>query len=164
MNASVEAIKQFRKANKLMRLAFRKNGPKSFKRGQGALLDVLLKNDGITQRELVEKLGMSRKALKDIVKKAERNGYITIGEGKKERTYTVSLTAEGKKLAEKHMAAQDRTADEILSCLSDEEIKQLNAITEKLVLSFKDQGISAKKKGYKQHRHRHGHCQRRHQR
>lgn len=162
MNASVEAIKQFRKANKLMRLAFRKNGPKSFKRGQGALIDVLLKEDGMTQRDLVEKLCISRKALKDIVKKAERNGFVTIGEADGERTYTVSLTDEGKKVAQKHLEAQDRAADEILSCLTDEEKQQLDAISEKLIVSFKEQGICAKKKGHKHHRHHHGHCQRRH--
>lgn len=153
MNASVETIKKFRKANKLMRLAFRKNGPKSYKRGQGALIDVLLKQDGMTQRELVEKLGMSRKALKDIVKKAERSGFVAIGKADAERTYTVSLTDEGKKVAKKHLEVQDKVADEILSCLTDEEKQQLEAISEKLIVSFKEQGICAKRKGYKAHRH-----------
>ena len=78
MNESTKTLAQLKKASKLVRLAFRKNGPKSFKRGQGALLNALVENDGITQRELVCILGLNRGDLKDIVKKAARNGYVTI--------------------------------------------------------------------------------------
>ena len=49
MNEAAKSLAQMKKANKLVRLAFRKNGPKSFKRGQGALLQALLVDDGATQ-------------------------------------------------------------------------------------------------------------------
>ena len=120
MNEAAKSLAQMKKANKLVRLAFRKNGPKSFKRGQGALLQALLVDDGATQRDLTKTLGMNRSNLKDIVKKAERNGYVTIE-----------------------------------SCLSAEEVAQLDAITEKLILAMKDKGICGKKKGYKVRRKRH---------
>ena len=68
--------------------------PKSYKRGQGALLNALVDNDGTTQRELVKILGLNRSELKDIVKKAERNGYVTIEDAEGERTYAVKLTDE----------------------------------------------------------------------
>ena len=42
MNESTKTLAQLKKASKLVRLAFRKNGPKSFKRGQGALLNALV--------------------------------------------------------------------------------------------------------------------------
>ena len=48
MNEAAKSLAQMKKANKLVRLAFRKNGPKSFKRGQGALLQALLVDDGAT--------------------------------------------------------------------------------------------------------------------
>ena len=118
MNQASQTLAQLKKASKLVRLAFHKNGPKSYKRGQGALLNALVDNDGTTQRELVKILGLNRSELKDIVKKAERNGYVT---------------------------------DDIIGCLSEEEIAQLNAITEKLILSMKDKGINGKKKGRKAH-------------
>lgn len=153
MNEAATTLAQLKKASKLTRLAFRKNGPKSYKRGQGALMNVLLANDGATQRELVKILGWDRGALKDTVKKAERNGYVTIGDHEDKHTYTVSLTDEGKKIAEKRVAANDKTADEILECLSAEEVVQLNAITEKLILGIKDKGVNGKKKGRKAHHH-----------
>ena len=40
-------------------------------------------------------------------------------------------------------------------CLSVEEVAQLDAITEKLILAMKDKGICGKKKGYKVRRKRH---------
>ena len=158
MNEATATLAQLKKASKLTRLAFRKMGPKSYKRGQGALMNALLENDGATQRELVKILGWDRAALKDTVKKAERNGYVTIGDHEDKHTYTVSLTDEGKKIAEKRVAANDKTAEEILECLSAEEVAQLNAITEKLILGIKDKGVNGKKKGRKAHHHHCCHC------
>lgn len=158
MNEATATLAQLKKCSKLTRLAFRKNGPKSYKRGQGALMNALLANDGATQRELVKILGWDRSALKDTVKKAERNGYVTIGDHEDKHTYTVSLTDEGKKIAEKRVAANDKTAEEILECLSAEEVAQLNAITEKLILGIKDKGVNGKKKGRKAHHHHCCHC------
>lgn len=158
MNEATATLAQLKKASKLTRLAFRKNGPKSYKRGQGALMNALLANDGATQRELVKILGWDRSTLKDTVKKAERNGYITIGDHEDKHTYTVNLTDEGKKIAEKRVAANDKTAEEILECLSAEEVAQLNAITEKLILGIKDKGVNGKKKGRKAHHHHCCHC------
>lgn len=155
MNEAAKSLAQLKKANKLVRLAFHKNGPKSYKRGQGALLRALLENDGATQRELVKTLGMNRSNLKDVVKKAQRNEYITIESVDEPRTYAVKLTDLGRELAEKRVAANDRTADEILSCLTAEEVKQLDAITEKLIVAMKEKGISGKKKGYKVRRKKH---------
>lgn len=158
MNEAAATLAQLKKASKLTRLAFRKMGPKSYKRGQGALMNALLENDGATQRELVKILGWDRSALKDTVKKAERNGYVTIGDHEDKHTYTVSLTDEGKKIAAKRVAANDKTAEEILECLSAEEVAQLNAITEKLILGIKDKGVNGKKKGRKAHHHHCCHC------
>ena len=39
--------------------------------------------------------------------------------------------------------------------MSAEEVAQLDAITEKLILAMKDKGICGKKKGYKVRRNRH---------
>ena len=146
MNEAAKSLAQMKKANKLVRLAFRKNGPKSFKRGQGALLQALLVDDGATQRDLTKTLGMNRSNLKDIVKKAERNGYVTIESIDQPRTYAVKLTDLGRELAEKRVAANDKIAEDIISCLSAEEVAQLDAITEKLILAMKDKASAARRR------------------
>jgi DNA-binding MarR family transcriptional regulator len=161
MNNYSKTLVQMKKAGKLVRLSQRKNGPKSYKRGQGALLRVLLDNDGTaTQRELVVALGMNRGMVKDIVRKAERNGYVTIEDAGEKKLYKVKLTDDGCKLAEKHEAAQDKAAEKILSALTDEECAQLDAISEKLIVSLKEAGVDGKKKGHKAHRKhkKHRHC------
>lgn len=149
MTEATKTLAQLKKTSKLTRLAFHKNGPKSYRRGQGALLNVLLEHDGETQRDLVKVLGVDRGELKGVVKKAERNGYVTIGDAEAARTYTVNLTEEGRKVAEKRVAANDKAATDIIECLSADEVAQLNAITEKLILSMKDKGVNGKKKGRK---------------
>jgi len=149
MNDALNTLVKMKKAAKLVRLAQRKNGPKSYKRGQGALLRVLLEKDGATQREFVSTLGMNRSALKDIVRKAARNGYVTIEEAGEKKLYAVKLTDEGRALAEKREAAQEATAEKILAALSDDERAQLDAISEKLIVSLKEAGIDGKGKGRK---------------
>ena len=159
MNEATKTLAQLKKAGKLVRLTFRSKGPKSYRRGQGALLKALAENDGATQKDLVRALGCDRARLKDVVKKAARNGFVTIEGSDEKKTYNVFLTDEGKKIAAKRDAVNDEVAKDILSCLTGEEIDQLNAITEKLILSAKDAGVSGKKKGRKMRKHhRKGHA------
>ncbi len=158
MSPLTKTLAQNKKATKLVRLAQRKNGPKSYRHGQGALLRVLLENDIVTQHDLVIALGCNRSEVKGVVKKAVRNGYVTIVDDEAPKTYRVVLTDEGRAIAEKREQANDRASEEILSCLSPEEIEQLDAINEKLIVSLKEQGIDGKKKGYRARRrnaHRH---------
>lgn len=152
MNDSAKTLAKMKKAGKLVRLAQRKNGPKSYKRGQGALLRTLLENDGVSQRELVSKLGLNRASLKDVVRKARRNGYVVTEKTDEKKLYTVTLTDEGRKLAEKHETAQNEAANQIMSALSADEAAQLDAICEKLITSCKEAGVDGKKKGRKHHR------------
>ena len=160
MNDYAKTLAKMKKAGKLVRLSQHQNGPKSYKRGQGALLRALLEADGCaTQRELTAILGVNRKMLKDIVRKAQRNDYVTIEEAEGKKTYAVKLTDEGRKVAEKHEKAQDKIAEQILATLTDEERAQLDAINDKLIVACKEAGIDGKKKGHKAHKHghRHGH-------
>lgn len=159
MTNELETLRRMKKADKLVRLAFRKNGPKSYKRGQGALVATISQMGGsATQKELVQKMGISRGALKDIVRKAQRNEYVAIEDAEEKGAYQVTLTEDGKALAEKREASVEKVAADVLSALTAEEVAQLNAINEKLIVSLNEKGISAKKKGHKhskrmKHRH-----------
>ncbi len=156
MTEATKTLARLKKASKLTRLTFRAKGPRSYRRGQGALLKALAENDGATQKELVSVLGCDRAQLKDIVKKAARNGYVKIEEAEGKKAYAVRLTKDGCEIAEKREKLNGEVAKDILSCLTGEEIDQLNAITEKLIVAAKDAGVSGKKKGRKMHRHHKG--------
>lgn len=159
--SKIQTVAKMKKATDLTKRAFRKNGPKSFKAGVGALIVALYKAEGtVTQRELIDVLGMGRKGVKTIVKKAVKSDLVTIGEADEKKTYTVSLTDEGKKVAEKRIAADEAVAAQVLATLTDEEIAQLEAISDKIILAVKDMGIKGKKKHAFKHRRRcrkHGH-------
>lgn len=149
MTTRVEAVKAMRKASKLVRLSFRENGPKSFKRGVGALLSVLNESETAVSRDtLVVALGATRIALKDVVRKAQRAGYVTMTTNENGKGYTVELTELGKEVAAKRSAAMDEAANKALACLTDEEVEQLAALNEKIALALHEDGISAKKKGF----------------
>ena len=149
MNDAYKTLAKVKKANKLTRLAFRKNGPKSFTRGQGKLLNALMEQDGLTQRDLVVILGVTRSELKAVVKRAERNGFVKLVDVEEPRTYTVFITELGREVAAKRIAANDKTAQAIVDILTPEEVAQLDAIAEKLIVGIKAMGINGKKKGYK---------------
>ena len=145
----VDAVKSMRKASKLVRLSFRENGPRSFKQGVGALLSVLNESDSPVHRDvIVVALGATRVAAKDIVRKAMRAGYVTMTTCEDKKGYTVELTELGKEIVAKRAAAMDEAANKALACLTDEEVEQFVALNEKIVASMREQGISAKKKGF----------------
>lgn len=146
--SSVTTLSQLSKAASLVNRAYHKNGPKSYKKGQGALIKVMHRFGGQVDRDqLIERLGYDRRTLKDVVRKAERNGYVTVEDKKK--GYAVTLTDEGEKVAERRCAAHSKVADDILSALTPEEIEQLDTLTEKIIVSCKENGAHGKHKGRK---------------
>ena len=155
MSKMTKTVAKMKKATDLTNLAFHKNGPKSFKKGVGALIVALHKADGtMTQRELIDVLGMGRKGVKTIVKKAARKGLVVRGDHEEKKTYTVSLTDEGKQVAEKRFAADKAVAAKVLDGLTEDEIEQLNIICDKIVLNVKGMGIHGKKHRAFTHNHR----------
>lgn len=152
MDNAVKTLEQLKQADKMARLAMRKNGPKSYKRGQGALIKALSEHDGATRDELVDALNADRGTLKDIVLKAQRNGYVTMENIEGKKAYTVKLTEEGRNLAAKRNAANEKAAQKVVAVLTAEEQQQLDALTAKLIAGIEEQGINAKKKGHKAER------------
>lgn len=152
MTNALKTLKQLRKAAKLTNRTFHKEGPKSYKKGQGALLKVLHCSGGeAVSTELVDKLGFDRRYLKDVVRKAVRGGYATMEDIEGERAYRVRITPEGDKLAEKRCAAQNDVAERIVSALTPEEVEQLNALTEKIILQCKEMGAHGDRKHGRRH-------------
>ena len=156
MSTQTKTLAQLKKASKLVNRTFHKNGPKSYKRGQGALLKVLHRHGGsMTSRELVDVLSFDRAELKNVVKKVLRNGYVEMADSEQPRTYAVSLTEVGEEIAEKRCAAHAEVAEKLLADFSEEDIAQLNALTEKLIVAAKEQGAHGKRRSVKACRRKH---------
>lgn len=167
MEEASKAIQSLKRASNYTKLAFHEFGPKSYKRGQGALLKVVYKfgeNGSITKKTAEKILNWRGKDLRSIAKKAEKNGYVTIDDP--DFKFNMSLTEKGKEVIAKRLDAEDRTADTILEGLTDDEVKQLIAITDKISKTCEGLGIDysviEKKEGSKCckkfHKHHHGGC------
>ena len=111
-----------------------------------SILVLSQKGGGVRSVDIAARLGVSKPSVSHAMGLLRQRGQITM-----DKDGWIELTDEGRAVAEKRVAANDKTADDILSCLSDEEIAQLNALTEKIILSLKDKGINGKKKGRKAH-------------
>ena len=121
MSESTKAIASLKKAGNYMKLAMRKNGPRSFKRGQGALIKVIYKaGEGTLSKDDAKKaLGWRGRDVRFVAKKAADNGYLTIDKPK--NGFLMTLTDLGCEVIKKRLEAEDKVADEILAGLSDEE-------------------------------------------
>ena len=161
MAESTEIIKSLKKAANYTKLGMRDLGPKSFKKGQGALIKVLYKfsDEGALCKKKLEKvLGWHGKELRRVAEKAEKNGYVTIADP--QFKFEVSLTEKGTEVVKKRLSAEDRAADAILEGLTDEERQQLLAITTKISKTCEELGIDyseIKKRRGGKHCGHHGH-------
>lgn len=143
MANSGKVLHQLKVAGNYSKLAFRKDGPHSFKRGQGALIKVTYKfgKDGtISFRKLCKVLDLPCDEVRDCVKKAQENGYVVLCETKKGK-HAVSLTEKGREVLAKRLEADDRTADEILRGFSEEELDQLLAACNRIAENCKGMGV-----------------------
>ncbi len=173
MTDSSKLIHDLKHAANYAKLGMRDLGPRSFKKGQGALIKVVYKfsEDGTVCKEKLERvLGWRGQDVRHVAEKAERNGYVTIQDP--EYKFLVSLTDKGQQVIQKRMKAEDRAADAILEALSAEERQQLQSITEKICKTCEELGVDysqiKERKGHKGCRKqkraggRKGCCERRH--
>ena len=155
MAESTKAIASLKKAANYTKLAMHEEGPRSFKRGQGALLKVAQKfgkSGSITKDEAKRVLGWRGCDVRDVAAIAEQNGYIEINDGEADAIY--SLTDKGSQIIQKRLAAEDKAADAVMAGLSDKELSQLEAICEKIAKNCEDMGIDysrIQKKAGKKH-------------
>ena len=142
MTSNTKILNQLKRAANYTKLAEHQDGPRSYNRGQGALLKVLAKfgkKDSLAKKKLEKTLEWKGCEVGKVAKKAQKNGYVTISDEKGK--FIVTLTAKGREIVEKRFEAEDRVADAILAYLSDKEKKQLQKITGKIIDACEDMGV-----------------------
>lgn len=154
MGESTKALASLKHAANYAKLAMHDEGPRSFKRGQGALLKVIRKfgtQDSISKDEAKRILGWRGCEVRDVARVAAGNGYVRIEDGEAESTY--SLTDKGAKIVEKRLGAEDRAADAVMGGLSDEELSQLVSICDKISKNCEDLGVEYSRIRKKEKKH-----------
>ena len=142
MTASTKAIASLKKAANYTKLAMRKDGPRSFKRGQGALIKVIYKfgKDGTLGKDEAKKvLGWCGGDVRAVAKKAADNGYLTIASPKD--GFIMTLTPVGTEVVKKRLAAEDKAADKLFAGLTDAEKDQFIALCDKISANAEAMGV-----------------------
>jgi DNA-binding MarR family transcriptional regulator len=107
--------------------------------GQGRILTILKLQPEIEQKELGYLLDMSRQALAELLAKLEKAGYVTRVQSERDRrSYVVSLTDQGREVAEQVAAAEPDNNDDplglgaALNTLSPDEQQTLSDYLERI--------------------------------
>lgn len=106
---------------------------------QGIILKLLYKEDSMTQKELTQKLEITSSSCGELISKLEQGGYVEkkISPDDK-RTFTISLTAEGRVLAKRYIETCIIELEEWASDLTQSEKEQLFTLLEKLSRGLDD--------------------------
>lgn len=125
---------------------------------QKRILIVLLEKGKITQQKLTEHLGIQPGSASEVLSKLEKSGLIMRTESEIDRRTTdVTLTEEGRILAEEAHNQRKERHEEMFSCLSEEEKKILLQLLEKINHDWSERYQSTEKHHHKHPGHHHHH-------
>lgn len=141
MTESTKVIASLKQAANYAKLAMRKDGPHSFKKGQGALIKVIYKfGDGTLSKDDAKKeLGWRGCDVRAVAHVAADNGYLTIE--RPEEGFQMTLTDLGRDIIKKRLAAEGKAADDILAGLTDAEKAQLVELCDKISANAQGMGV-----------------------
>jgi DNA-binding MarR family transcriptional regulator len=98
---------------------------------QFVCLLILRDEDGIIQRELVERASSDQNTMRAVLMLLEEKGYVRRERDERDaRARVVRLTASGRKVTDRAVAAVRRIHDAMRSALSADEAAQLNRLLE----------------------------------
>lgn len=103
------------------------------KKSQRRILIILRDEESITQRELTEKLSIKPASVSEVLAKLANKGYIIrVPSSIDKRTMVISLTEEGRRIADEAYQSRSLRIVEMLSCFDDDEKDTLLSLLEKL--------------------------------
>ena len=127
-------------------------------RGQGRLLALLLRQDGLSHKDIVREMDIRPSSAGELVSKLEHAGYVmrSYNENDK-RVCNVYLTEEGREVARRGEASHSGALAELFSGLTAEELQQLGDLMEKLNASLRAaENTECDHRHGEGHRHHHG--------
>jgi DNA-binding MarR family transcriptional regulator len=108
-------------------------------RGQGLVLHILAKEDGLTQSEITEKLDIRPSSLGELVAKLEKSGYVERRQNENDkRVINVFITDKGRKAEKEFVNPRQKDAESWCLGLSEEDKAKLSELLEKLINSMEN--------------------------
>lgn len=139
-----ELMHLFRYCFNLMRRRYHQtvHGKVGTRQGQGKILSVLRREDGIGQKELAERLQIRPASLSELLDKMQKSGWIQRrGNEKDRRKINIFLTEDGKGISQQMIEARRDMASTVFGVLNEEEQEQLEMLLSKLISELeKNQG------------------------
>lgn len=109
------------------------------KASQRRILIILNESEAMTQRELTERLEIKPGSASEILSKLENAGLIVRTQNKADRRTTdICLTDSGRDLAVKALVQRQKRHEEMFSCLSEEESRQLLSLLERICADWRE--------------------------
>ncbi len=146
---SDKLIFNFLDINRTMRSLYEGRG------SQKHILIVLLEAGSITQRKLTERLGIQPGSASEVLSKLEKSGLIARAESSTDRRTTdITLTKQGRTLAQEAATQRRMRHEEMFSCLTEEEKGTLLVLLEKVNADWRERyrGIGGHSRGRRDHR------------
>jgi len=101
---------------------------------QGRLLKLIGRRAGVTQQEIVERIGRDKAQIARLVKELLARGLIRKEQDTQDkRAYRLFLTPDGEIVATRILQMQAQVAERMLSTLSAEEAEQLSTLLHKIL-------------------------------
>ena len=124
----------FRRAFHIASEELGETGSSEQSRGHGKILHTLARNDGLTQKELAERLGIRPQSLTDALLRLEQQGAITrLRSERDKREQRVHITDAGRAQAQQLAELHAKAARMVLEGLSDEEQQQLSRLLQRVI-------------------------------
>jgi DNA-binding MarR family transcriptional regulator len=146
----------FRHALKVMSRAHHSQG--HAQQAQARVLVILKEKEPMSQSELMEMLDVRSASLSEILAKLERNGFITRERSDQDkRNFIISVTDQGRTIAEGHKREYMENAETIFAALSAAERQQLGALLEKIITALENGILGHDTEHEHEFGHRYGH-------
>ena len=107
--------------------------------GQNKVLSILNKHDEMLQKELLEKLGIRAASLSELLRKLEKEEYVSRRRSGNGNEIIVSITEKGRISALECELSRKERDEALFSCLTDEERAVLIALLNKLLFTWREQ-------------------------
>ena len=138
-----ELMHLFRYCFNLMRRRYHQtvHGKVGTRQGQGKILSILRRENGIGQKELAERLQIRPASLSELLDKMQKSGWIQRQVNERDRRkINIFLTDSGQIVSEQMIEARRDMANGVFGVLSQEEQMQLETLLSKLISELEDGG------------------------
>lgn len=148
-------IINFRDINHTMRFLYEGRG------SQKRILIILLETGNITQSRLAEWLGIQSGSVSEVLAKLEKNSLIVRTESPDDRrTTNITLTEQGRALAEEAVKQRKARHEEMFTCLTEDEKSTLLMLLEKVNTDWQTryrsmEGFPCGRRGHGRGKHHH---------